>query len=143
MPRVTPEEFVRKHSARVKAAIDDMRQGVEKVTEAPGRKAAAAADKWHAKISALETKERWAANVAAVSLEEWKAKMLAKGVNRVAAGVDAAQDKILDFATQLLAYQERLQAEIHGMPNLTLEDNIQRMNAWVRGMARFSYRRQR
>jgi len=137
MPRVTPEEFQRKHAAPLKAAIEDMRKGFDRVREAPGAKAAASADKWHARISAAETKQKWARRVSAVSLEEWKDAIINKGLPRVAGGIDSAADDVVKFAEQLLSYQERLQAEIERMPDLTLEDSINRMTAWVRGMARF------
>jgi len=137
MPKVTPEEYQRKHAQRLKAAIEDMRRGIERVNEAPGAKAAAAADKWHARISAAETKQKWARRVSSVTLNEWKEAIINKGLPRVAGGIDNAAEDVVKFAEQLLTYQERLQSEIERMPDLTLEDSINRMTAWVRGMSRF------
>ena len=138
---ITPEQFTEKHSRRLKGALEDMRRGVEGVTSAPGAAAAKKADKMRAGIVRSLDDGTWARRVGAVSLEDWKKSMLEKGLNRVAAGVDGSQAKIQAFATQLLAAESTLQAEIAKLPDLTLEDSISRMTSWVRGMAKFEFKR--
>lgn len=135
--KLTPEEYRKKHATRLKQAIEDMRQGVERVSEAPGAKAARAADKWHNRISDTATRDKWARRVSAVGLDEWKAKMIQKGLPRVSGGIDGAADKVEAFAAELFAHQNRLLQEIERMPDLTLEDSIARATAWIRGMAQF------
>jgi len=137
MARLTPEEFQEKHAKRLKAAIDDMRAGVEKVTTAPGEKAAKKVDKMRARLLEKIDDGTWASRVSAVSLEEWKRKMLNKGLPRVSQGIDEAADKVRDFAAQLLPYQDSLRAKVERMPDLTLEDSIARATEWIRGMAKF------
>ena len=80
---------------------------------------------------------KWAAGLKRVSLDEWKKKARDVGVNRIAAGIDAAKDKVIDFANQILPYIDRAQSEISNMPDVTLDDNINRMNTFVRRMAQF------
>lgn len=138
---ITPEQFTEKHARRLKGALEDMRRGVEGVTQAPGAAAAKKADKMRAGIVRSLDDGTWARRVAAVSLEEWKRSMLDKGLNRVAAGVDGSAAKVQAFATQLLAHESTLQAEIVKLPDLTLEDSISRMTSWVRGMAKFEFKR--
>jgi len=140
-PKVSAEEFVEKHARRLKGALEDMRRGVERVTEAPGVKAAKKADKMRANLLEALDSGKWQRRVAAVSAEEWKAAMLNKGVNRVAAGVDSAHDKVRAFAEQLLSHQANLMNQIESMPDLTLEDSIARATAWIRGMSKFEYKR--
>jgi len=138
---ITPEEYAEKHARRLKGAVEDIRRGVEAVTEAPGAKAAAKADKYLAGIQEAVSSGKWQSRVSAVSLEDWKAKMLNVGVNRIASGVDASYDKVRAFGEQLLRYQSSLKEKVDAMPDVTLEDSIARMTEWVRGMAKFSYKR--
>ena len=140
-PKVNADQFVEKHARRLKGALEDMRAGVSRVTEAPGVKAAAKAEKMRANLMAALDSGKWQRRVSAVSAEEWKAAMLNKGVNRVAAGVDASHDKVRAFAEQLLSHQASLMGQIESMPDLTLEDSIARATAWIRGMSKFEYKR--
>jgi len=45
-----------------------------------------------------------------------------------------------NFYTQLFPFQDSLAGTVRNMPDLTLEDSISRMTAWVRGMAEFKLR---
>lgn len=138
---ITPAQFTEKHSRRLKGALEDMRRGVEGVSTAPGAAAAKKLDKMRAGIVRSLDDGTWARRVGAVSLEDWKKSMLEKGLNRVASGVDGAASKVEAFATQLLAAESSLQADISKMPDLTLEDSISRMTSWVRGMSKFEFKR--
>jgi len=136
--RVTPEEYAEKHARRLKGAVEDIRRGVERVTESPTAKAAAKENKMLANLQAAVSSGKWARRLRAVTLDDWKDKTLNKGVGRIAAGIDAAHDKQVDFATQLFAHQEPLLAEVEKMPDLTIEDSIGRATKWMRGMNKFS-----
>jgi len=135
--KVTPEQYAEKHARNLKASTPDIRRGVERVTEAPTVKAAAAQAKMLARLTEAVQSGKWASGLRRVTLEDWKAKMLEKGVPRIAAGIDAAYDKVVSFASELLPFQATLQGRIDGMPDLTLEDNIARASDWMRGMAKF------
>lgn len=135
--KLTAAEFREKHARRLKGAVDDIRLGVERVTEAPGAKAALKKDKWIQNLSKQETVDKWARRVASVTLEDWKNQMVNKGIGRIAAGIDAAAPKVEEFAEKLIAHQNTGLAKIDGMPDLTLEDSIQRMSSWTRHMSTF------
>ena len=137
MSKLTPAQAREKQARRLKGAIEDMRIGINAVTEAPGKKAAEKADKMLANLTAKVNDGTWARKVSAVTLEEWKKLMLEKGLGRIPAGIDGAADKVEAFFEQLFPYQDTLKAEIERLPDLTLEDNITRMTNWVRGMAKF------
>ena len=139
--RVTPDEFVEKHARRTKGALEDLRRGVAAVTEAPGVKAAASADKMRARLVESIDSGKWQRRVGAVTLDDWKTAMLSKGVARVPAGIDAAAGKTKKFATQLLAHETTLKDSVDKMPDLTLEDSIARATAWIRGMSKFEFDR--
>jgi hypothetical protein len=137
MAKLTPEEFQEKHARRLKASIPDIEKGIGKVTEAPTAKAAAKSDKMRARLLARIDDGTWASRLRGVSLEDWKSKAIAKGVPRIASGIDGASAKVKDFAGQLLPHIDKVQAEVKKMPDLTLEDSINRMSTFVRGMSKF------
>ena len=138
MSKLTPKEAQEKHARNLKASVPDITLGVERVTEAPGKKAAAKQAKMLANLTAAVNDGTWAARVSAVSLEEWKGHMVAKGIPRISAGIDGAAAKTEDFFAQLFSYQDTIKVKLDKMPDLTLEDSISRMTTWVRDMAKFS-----
>lgn len=137
MAKLTAQEFQEKHARRLKGAVEDVRKGIDRVTENPCDKAAAKADKMLTNLTASVTSGKWAAGLKRVTLEEWKRKARDIGVNRIAAGIDGAADKVVAFAEQLLPHIDREQAKIKAMPDVTLDDNINRMTSFIRGMANF------
>ena len=137
MAKLTATEFQDKHARRLKAAVEDMRKGIDKVTESPTEKAASKQDKMLTNLTAAVNNGKWSAGLKRVSLDEWKRKARDIGVNRVAAGIDAAKDKVVAFAEELLPYIDRQKAQLASMPDVTLDDNINRMNTFIRGMANF------
>ena len=136
---ITPEQFAEKHARRLKGAVDDIRAGVMAVTESPTAKAAAKQDKMLARLQEAVQSGKWAARLRAVPLDEWKDKTINLGINRIAAGIDAAHGKQVAFAGKLLPFESNLKTTIDKMPDLTLEDSISRATAWIRGMAKFTY----
>jgi len=135
--KVTPEQFQEKHARRLKGALPDIMAGIDKVTIAPGEQAAKKVDKLRARWLAKVDDGTWAARTKAVPLEEWKAKAKSKISARLALGIDEAKDKVLDFARQLLPFQDALLPKIHAMPDITLEDSVNRAATWIREMAKF------
>lgn len=134
---ITPEEFAEKHARRLKQSVEDIRLGVSRVTVAPTSLAAAKQDKMLARLQASVTSGKWAARLRAVTVEQWKMATIDKGLNRIAAGIDAAHDKQVVFAGQLLSYENTLLTTIEKMPDLTIEDSVSRATAWIRGMSKF------
>lgn len=135
--RVTPDEFVSNHATGLANATEKITKGVNAVTEAPGVKAAAAKDKMRAKLLAKIDDGTWEKNTRAVSVADWKSKMINKGIPAISTGVTEAADKIRNFASQLLPAVEKAQASIATMPSTTLDQNIARMTKYVREMATF------
>lgn len=140
MARVSPEDFVEKHARRLKGATDDIRKGVERVTESPTAKAAAKRDKMRQRLVESIDSGKWERGLKRVSLEDWKGQMITKGVGRIAAGVDGAAGKVRAFAEELLPHIDSGVSAVKKMPDVTLEDNIQRMTAFIRHMSKFQRR---
>lgn len=137
MARVTPQQAREKHARNLKAASQDITNGVNAVTVAPGQQAAAKQNKMLNNLTEAVNSGKWARRVASVPLQEWQQKMLTKGLPRISSGVDAAAGKIEAFFGELLPYQDTLKQQISTMPDLTLDDNIQRMVKFVSGMSKF------
>lgn len=137
MAKLTPEQAQDKLARRLKAATQDIQAGVAKVTEAPGIKAAAKQDKMIANLTNAVNSGKWAARVKSVSVDDWKAQMTNKGIPRIAAGIDGAKQKSIDFFSQLLPFQDQLKGQLSTMSDLTIEDSIQRASTWIRGMSKF------
>ena len=137
MAKLTPQQAREKHARNLKASVPDIQIGVNAVTDAPGAKAAAQQEKMLTNLTEAVRSGKWARRVSAVTLEDWKANMLQKGVGRIASGIDGASDKVEAFFAQLFPYQDTLKRQLDNMPDLTLEDSINRMVTWVRGMADF------
>lgn len=142
MAKLTPQEYAEKWGRRMKGSTEDIRRGVEKVSEAPGQAAARQADVMLQNLTRSIQDGTWARQVGRVSLQEWKEKTLSKGVNRIAAGVDAAMPRQVAMAQDLLAAVDSVAEEVRRMPKGTLEDGINRMTAFARGMAARAPRRQ-
>jgi len=137
MAKVTAEQYAEKHARRLKQAIPDMEAGVQRVTISPTKQAAAKMDKLKANLNKAIDSGKMKRRMEAVSVEEWKEKMLSKGLNRVASGIDAAHAKQVTFANQLLPAVDAAVAKVKKMPDLTLEDSIQRVGSFIRDMAKF------
>lgn len=135
MARVTAAEFAEKWNRRLKAAAPDIQRGIERVQEAPG---VAAARNQAAMINNLQARVNdgtWARRVAGVSLQDWQQAAKTKGVQRIAAGVDAAQGKVSAMAGALLQAVDAAVAETNRTPRGDLEANINRATTFMRSMA--------
>jgi len=137
MARVTPEEYQEKHARRLKGAISDITRGVERVTTNPCELAAAKADKMLAKLSEAVQSGKWANNLKKVSLDDWKTKMVNKGIPRISGGIDGAKDKVVAFAKDLLPHVDSGVTKIKKLPDLTIDDSINRAATFIRHMADF------
>ena len=136
MARTTPEEFAEKHARRLKASVEDIRRGVEKVTVSPTAQAAGKQAKMLANVNESINSGRWAASLKAVSTESWKASMIDKGLPRVSGGIDAAHDKVVSMAGKLLPIVDAASAKVKAMPDLTIEDSVARASTFIREMAK-------
>ncbi len=132
-PKKTAEKWAR-NLGRSTAEIKD---GVAAVTEAPGIAAAAAQERMRERLLARIDDGTWADRVAAVPLEEWKDKMLTKGIRRIADGAEDAIPKQEEFYGQLNAHQEGIDRKLDKIDHVTLQDGIDRAVLQIQEMAKF------
>lgn len=138
MARVTASEFQEKHARRLKGAVEDIRKGVERITVNPCEQAAAKKDKMVAKLTEAVNSGKWSRNLRKVTLDDWKTKMIDKGIPRISGGIDGAKDKVTAFAAELLPHVDAGVEKIKKMSDLTIEDSIARAGAFIRHMSKFS-----
>lgn len=137
MAKMTSQEFADKWQRRLQAAAPDIQRGIQRVDTSPTEQAATKQDKMLANVTAAVQSGKWAAGLRRVTLGDWKKATIEKGLPRISAGVATAGPKMADFASQLLPFQDTLKSQIASMPDLTLEDSINRMNTFIRGMSKF------
>lgn len=137
MAKITPQEFAEKWARRLTASTPDIQRGVNRVDVSPTEKAANKKDKMLTNLTQAVQSGKWEAGLRKVTLQDWKKQIIEKGIPRINQGVQGAQGQVADFAGQLLSYQDTIKQEIERMPDMTLEDNINRMTAWVRRMSQF------
>jgi len=125
--KLTPTELSDKWARRTKAAVADAVAGVNRVTESPAAKAVAKQDKMLANLTASIQDGTWAKRLEGVSLDEWKTKTAAKISERLAGGVDGAAAKRGKFDTWLVGSLNEVLPTIDAMPDLTIEDSVNRV----------------
>lgn len=134
MPRMSASDLAAKWATRTSAATQDVVAGVNRVTEAPGRKAAAQRSAWQQNVIAAG--DKWERRVAAVPLEEWKSRTV-EGSNRIASGVQAKKGKVEQFWAEFGPFQDSVTAAVRSMPRGSLEQNLGRMIEQARRTAEF------
>jgi len=137
MAQKTPAQVAAKWASRAQGATQALQDGINNVQTAPGALAASKQDKMLANLTASVLSGKWAANVSAITLQQWKDAMLTKGVQRYGAGVSAAQPKMQNFMSKLLPFQAAIQQQLQSMPDLTLQDNINRAIYMMTEMSKF------
>ena len=137
MPKLTSAEASKKWSDRLGGSVQNVIDGVNRVTESPMAKSAAAEDKWFANIQRAHTSGKRKRALLGVSLQEWQKQTAEVGAQRIPSGAAAAVGKMDKFYSKLFPFEESLQKKVKAMPNITLQDSVSRATAWITGMAAF------
>lgn len=138
MARVTADQAAQKWAQRMAASGDQIRDGVNGVTVAPGVTAAKAKNLWVQRVTA--SADKWATRVASVPLAEWQSKMIDVGIPRVAQGASANVGKVQDFMSQFLPHLDAGVAKVKQMPKGGLDASIARAAAMIQHNASFQRR---
>ena len=107
--------------------------GIEANQVAPGQLAARQKPAYVAGVT--NNQDKWAQRVGAVSNSDWQAATIAK-LDRISSGATQSQPKMEAFMSQLLPYIASQRSQL--APRGNLDQNIARLNDWVRRMAAFS-----
>lgn len=133
--RVDATQATAKWLSRLQASTQQITDGVNRVTTAPGAAAAKQQQKWLARVTAAA--QKWATNVGAVSLQSWQQSMIQTGIPRISQGAQAKQGKMQNFMNQFLPYLASGVQKIDAMPNTSLQDGINRAVAMIQYNAAF------
>lgn len=136
--RSDPQTAAQDWATGMQGASAKISRGIDRVTEAPGAKAARKVDKYRQGV--LDNVDTWARRSAAVSLGSWQEAAKA-GVSRVAEGASRKSGKYADAVTPVFQHLAQVVATVDNMPDNTLEERIAKSAALQRGMA--AYRRTR
>ena len=133
--RSDPQAATAKWVANLSNSTAAMTAGAQRLQTSPGASAAAAADKWLAKVT--QAKDKFKARVGSVTLSQWQQAFTTYGVSRVASGAQAKQGKMAAFQADWLAYLQANMGTIDKMPTTTLEDGVAKAVAQIRLNAKF------
>ena len=137
MAHGTAADVTAKWLSRLQQAQTEMQQGVARVTVAPGQAAAAKRQKWINALSDPATQEKWARNVASVSLGSWQQAMNDYGISRVAQGAQAKQQKFENIMSSLLTYIDQGVNQVKQMDDSNYAAREQRAIAMMRWMRNY------
>lgn len=135
MARVNAQQWLDKWGRRLNAAGQDIQNGVQRVTTAPGVSAAAAQDRFLQGITQAVTSGVWARQVSKVSLSDWQNAMKNKAIPRIPQGVTAAQASKTGQITALLTAVDGAAAAANALPKGGLEQSIARATTFMREMS--------
>lgn len=129
-----------KWNRRMKGAITDIQTGIDAVTDNPCEKAAAKKDKMLQNITQAVNNGRWEAGLRKVTINDWKTKTKDKVAQRLSSGVDGSMDKRRQFDTYLVNNLNAVLPTINSMPDLTIEDSVNRVRALMEHMHNNPYK---
>ena len=137
MVKATPEQYADRLINGVRNNVEKIRSGIDAVTDSPMEKAAGKKDKWLSGIQQAAADGKWERGLKRVSLSDWKEAFKGKGVQNMQTGIAAARGKMVEFAKEFIPFLERVQSEVNAMPDVTLDDRIEKMVQNARKIAQF------
>jgi hypothetical protein len=137
MAHGSAQEVAAKWLSRIQQAQPEMQAGVARVSTAPGQAAANKRQKWVNALMDPATQDKWARNVASVSLGQWQSAMNDYGIARAAQGASAKLAKTEQAFASLLTYIDSVRSQVQAMPDDTVAGREQRALANMRLMAKY------
>jgi len=113
--------------------------GVTMPKRSPTEAAIAAAEAWHSKVSAAETKEKWVARRKAAGDTKWLFGIMTKGIERYPKGTEIGSVYWMDFYTKFREHLATGLREVYAIQKTDLEAAIKRAETMIRHNAKFRY----
>lgn|SRR5487761_1996965 len=129
----TPDQIAANWAQRLAASGQKITDGINSVTVAPGQAAARQSQVWVQNTAAAV--DKYKTNVGRVSLQDWQAAAIGKGVPRIASGAAAAQPTFAAFMGKLMPYIAQQKQALP--PRGNLQQNLDRMVKFATGMSNF------
>lgn len=116
--RVTPEQAADNWEGGLGRAQSKIEAGIDRVTVSPGQKASAAADKWLNSVT--QSRDKFARNSAAVTLEDWRAAAKA-GASAIAGAATRKKGKYAQKIAPVFTHLAAGLSRIDQMPTMSYE----------------------
>lgn len=139
---LSPAQISEKWGRRMKGAVTDIQNGIDNMTVNPMEKAIAKKDKMKQNLMASIDNGTWEKRMGEVSQSEWKEKTKQKVAERLSSGVDAGMPKRQKFDQWLVGRINEGLGKLQGMPDMTLEDSVNRVRTMMETMASQKYKSQ-
>lgn len=137
----TASDISQKWNQNMKASVSYIQKGIDSVTESPMEKAASKSDKMLQNLTQAVSSGKWANSLRNVSLQDWKTKTKEKVAQRLAQGVDQAMSKRQAFDTWLVNTLNDILPTVANMPDMTLEDSVNRVRTMMEHMSNNAYKK--
>jgi hypothetical protein len=121
---------------RTQAASQDYTTGVQNTDKDPTALAIAQGQRYITRVQDAFNSGKWANGLRRAGKAGWQTATLAKAGN-FSTGVAAAESKMQAAMAALLPFEASLQSRIASMPNVTLQDRINRATTWITEMAKY------
>ena len=135
----SPELIAKKFLERTRTAVPFYVAGIKTPKRSPTEAAIGAAEAWHAKVSAAETKDKWIARRSAAGDEKWLFGIESKGIERYPKGCEVGAVWMYDFMTKFLPHLAEGLAKVYEIQKVDLDAAIKRVETLIRHNAAFRY----
>lgn len=138
---MSPSDISDKWNRRLKGSVSDIQKGIDAVTVSPMQQAAKKLDKAKANYMAAIDSGRMAKALNAVDFQGWKDTTKKKVGERLSGGVDGAMTKRAAFDSYLVTTLNAVLPKIAAMPDLTLDDSLNRVRTLMEHMSTNRYKK--
>lgn len=138
--RLSADRISEKWNRHMKAAVPDIQAGLDAMTVDPGQKAVEAQDKMKQNLIKSIDEGIWAKRRLEVSKADFVRITKEKVAKNLNTGVDAGMPKRKKFDGWLVGRLNAILPEIAAMPDMTLEDSMQRVRRQMEHMAAEKYK---
>ena len=138
---MTAADISDKWNRNMKNSISDIQRGIDRVSESPMLKAVEKKDKMKQNLVASIDNGTWEKQMSSVNLSDWKNTTKTKVGERMGSGVDNAMNKRKSFDTALVNHLNSVLPKIKSMPDMTLQDGINRATEMIKAMAGMRYKK--
>lgn len=128
---ITPEQLANRWANGIQNSSQKIKDGVNAVTEAPGKAAAAQVELWMSNLQ--NSKAKWQKNVASVSVEDWRKATIEKGIPALQNSVNMAKPKVQKNAEKLISTINSLMSTLPPK-GTTIEANLERVRHMAVGL---------
>ncbi len=132
-----PQAVAQKWANRLGASTADIQKGVQSVQVAPTTQAANRQQAYVDGVTRAANSGKWARGLNRVTLQQWQAAMVQKGLPRVGPGAQAAIPKMVSFGQQFGPYLDGLKQLLSTMPRGDINANKARAMAAIDYLSKF------